>query len=84
MRSPEEVKHAFTPVGNKLSEGQKMRLLKIQNLMTETALEVLELVPNCADRTSGLRKLLEAKFVFTQAITHNAPPEDALNKGVKA
>ncbi len=80
MLTPEEVKFAFTPVGDKLSAGQKMALQKAENLFRETALEVLQLVPKTADRTSALRKLLEAKFMCSQAITHSMSPEDALVK----
>ena len=39
--------------------------------------------PDCADRTSALRKILEAKMMVTQAITHQKSPEEALVKTPK-
>lgn len=79
MRTPAEVKHAFTPV-NKLTESQKQRLYLIEKLCTEHALELMELVPDCADRTYSMRLLLQAKQTCTQAVTHQPPAEAALNK----
>ncbi len=79
MRTRDEVIHAFTPV-MKLSEGQKMRLLKLENQFKDTATEILDLVPECADRTSALRKLLEVKFTCSQAVTHT-PESVPANKG---
>lgn len=69
MRTKAEVKHAFTPSA-KLSEVQQSALLKTQMLFQNTADELMDLVPDSADRTAGMRKLLEAKMTFTQAITH--------------
>lgn len=79
MRTREDVIDAFTPK-HKLSEGQKQRMLRLEVLMKETATEVLDLVPECADRTAALRKMLEAKRTLTQAITHSQSPEEALLK----
>ena len=73
MRTRDEVIHAFTPV-MKLSEGQKMRLLKLEVAYKDLATEILDLVPESADRTSALRKLLEVKFTTSQAITHTNEP----------
>lgn len=73
MRTREEIIHAFTPVGNLKSEEQ-IRVMKVSNAFKDMALEVADLVPDCADKTAALRKLLEAKFTCVQAITHQRPP----------
>lgn len=69
MRNREEVVHAFTP-NPKLNEIQKQALLRTEMAFKELATEVVDLVPECADRTAALRKLLEAKMTCVQAITH--------------
>lgn len=69
MRNRDEVIHAFTPVG-KLDEVQKQCMMKIEMATRDLATDIIELVPDCADRISALRKLLEAKFNCVQAITH--------------
>ena len=74
MRTKDEVKYAFTPVG-KLDQAQKMRMMKIEKAFIELGTDIIDLVPECADRTSALRKLMEAKFTATQAITHYTPVE---------
>ncbi len=76
MRSKDEVKYAFTPVG-KLNKVQENCLLKLQVAFIELGTEIIDLVPNCADRTSALRKLQEAKFTCVQAITHFVEPTKA-------
>lgn len=73
MRTNEEIKHAFTPVGG-LSPVASMKLMKIEAAFKECAEQVLDLVPECADRTFVLRQLLDGKFWATQAVTHEAPP----------
>lgn len=72
MRTKEEVVHAFTPVG-KLDVVTEQKLLKMQTLFKEAAAEILDLVPESADRTAALRKLLEAKMTCVQALTHVKP-----------
>lgn len=79
MRSSEDVKFAFTPVG-KLSERQKMVMLKLENNAKDLATDILEFVPDSADRTHALRLLLDVKFWCTQAITHE---KEAKNVGQK-
>ena len=71
MRTKLEVEKAFTPVG-KLSAEQGIRLMKITNAFKDLATDIIDLVPEAADRTSALRKLLNAKFECVQAITHSA------------
>lgn len=74
MRTIEEIKFAFQPVSpNKLDPGQLQRLLKVSNCAQEFAEEILDLVPECADRTHALRMVLDAKFWSVQAITHGGP-----------
>jgi hypothetical protein len=81
MKTPAEVVHAFSSV-DKLSPGDNMRLLKINARFKDMASEVMDLVPECPDRTVALRKLLEAKFTCVQAITHaNAKPVQAPKGG---
>jgi hypothetical protein len=71
MRTPEDVTRAFTPVpGKELSEQQTQGIMLVQNAFLELASTIMIDVPECADRTAALRKLLEAKFTCVQAITH--------------
>lgn len=70
MRTSAEVLHAFTPVG-KLPPGHTQRLLRMETLFKDAALEIVDLVPESADRTAALRKLLEAKMTCVQAISHD-------------
>lgn len=71
MLTRDEVVFAFTPVPpNTIDEGQKMRMLKIETNFLELATDIIDLVPVSADRTAALRKLLEAKWTCSQAITH--------------
>lgn len=74
MRTIEEIKVAFQPVSPAvLDAGQKQKLMIIANRAQEFAEEVLDLVPECADRTHALRLVLDAKFWCVQAITHYGP-----------
>lgn len=70
MRTAEEAKFAFTPVG-KLGVTTTHKILKIENEFRDLALSVVDLVPESADRTAALRKLLEAKMTCVQAISHD-------------
>lgn len=79
MRTAKEVDHAFTAV-KKLSPSQTQRLLNMEVRFKEMATDILDQVPESADRTSALRKLLETKMMCSQAITHQKSPEEALNK----
>jgi hypothetical protein len=76
MRTQQEVVHAFTP-NDKLDTVQKNCILKIQNNFKDLATDVIDLVPDSPDRTSALRKILEAKFNCIQAITHQISPREA-------
>lgn len=78
MRTKKEVEHAFTPVKT-LTQSQQQMIYLLQKAQTDNALEVMELVPDCADRTAGMRLLLQAKQIFIQAITHQPPVEAKLN-----
>lgn len=69
MKTVEEIKHAFQPAG-KLDPGQSQRALRLQNAAQMLAEEIIDLVPECADRSHALRLVLDAKFWGTQAITH--------------
>lgn len=69
MRTREEVIAAFKPV-DKLDSVRQMKLMHLQKEMEDIALAILDYVPECADRTAALRKLLECKFTCVQAITH--------------
>lgn len=81
MRSIEEIKRAFQPVSpNQLDAGQKQRMLTVANRAQEFAEEILDLVPDCPDRTHALRLVLDAKFWTVQAITHGGPTISAQNK----
>ncbi len=70
MRTLEEVKDAFTPVGP-LTATQQMRLLKLEKMFREAAADVVDLVPESENRTAAIRKMLEAKFTCVQEITHS-------------
>lgn len=72
MRTQQEVVYAFTPT-SKLSESDKMANLHLQKLFIDAATELIRLVPESADRTSALRKLLECKLMAVHALTH--PPK---------
>lgn len=69
MRTREEVRFAFSPVG-KLGQSETQRILRIEVLMKDTASELMDLVPESADRTAAMRKLLEVKMTCVQAISH--------------
>lgn len=69
MRTLAEVKHAFTPVG-KLDQTKQIKMLHIQSGFEGMASEIMDKVPESADRTHALRQLLDAKFWCVQAITH--------------
>ncbi len=85
MRTKLEVLNAFTP-NPRLTQVQNMALMKTNKAFQDLAVELIDLVPECADRTAALRKLLESKFTCIQAITHhgfdsgkNIKPELTIN-----
>lgn len=80
MKTNEEIKHAFAPVGG-LSPTASMKLMKAEAAFKECAEQVLDLVPDCADRAYVLRQLLECKMWASQAITHEAPPPKKSKSG---
>lgn len=71
MRSLPEAKAAFT--AQKLDQGQTMRLLKLEKMFQSNVEDVFDLVPESADRTAGLRLLLQAKWTLSQAVSHGQP-----------
>lgn len=73
MRTRDEIIYAFTPQ-EKLGPVQKAALQRMDTAFKELATDVLDNVPETADRTSALRKILEAKMMCSQAITH--PPTE--------
>ena len=71
MRTKEDALVALRPVdGKALTEVQKQAMLRFQVGVEEFAHALFENVPECADRTAAVRKLLELKFTCVQAITH--------------
>lgn len=73
MKTNEEIKHAFAPVGG-LGSTASHKLMKVEAAFKECATEVLDLVPDCADREFILRQLLGCKMWASQAISHELPP----------
>lgn len=69
MRTKAEVVHAFTPVG-KLDTSLTHKIMRVEIAFRELASELTDLVPESADRTAALRKLLESKMTCVQAISH--------------
>lgn len=72
MNTIEQLKFAFQPVP-RLDPGQTQRVMKIAIAAQVLAEELLDLAPECADRTHAIRLILDAKFWAVQAITHHAP-----------
>jgi len=70
MRTLDEALYAMRPVG-KLNQVSQQALLHIENSFIELTRDIFRHVPECADRTSALRKLLEAKMMCSQAISHD-------------
>lgn len=69
MRTIQEVKFVFTP-NEKLEQKQKTCILKMQKSFMDLATDILEYAPDCPDRISAIRKLLECKMMVTHSITH--------------
>lgn len=76
-----QILDAFTP-NAKPSQVDKQALLIIENAFKDVATDIEKHVPCTPDRTSALRKLLEAKWSCAQAITH--PHTHLLNEEGKA
>lgn len=81
MLTKNEVAKAFE--SQKLSPGQSACVQKITLAVKDAALEAMDLCPSNADRTAGMRLLLQAKQTLVQSITHGVSPEQALDKGAK-
>lgn len=80
MRTMSEAMDAFSP--NKCDQTQQQRILHIENSCKELLKDIYDMVPESADRTAGVRKLLEAKMTFVQAISH--PPKEEQQSNAKA
>lgn len=81
MLTREDVLFEFRAVApNALSEGQKMRMLKINKNYEDLALDLIDLVPICAHRTAAIRELLLSKWTAIQAITHEKKESASANK----
>lgn len=73
MRTKEEGLTALRTVDAKfISETQKQAMLILQASVEELVHAIFDNVPEGADRTSAVRKLLECKMTCVQAITHEA------------
>lgn len=86
MRTKDEALRALRPIPPKeLSEVQKQAMLKMQVAVEEFAHEIFSNVPECADRTAAVRKLVECKMTCIQAITHTGfeKPETKESTDVK-
>lgn len=79
MRTIDEIKHAFQPVTVR-DQGATHRMLKIQQELQLAAENILDLVPECADRTHAMRLLLDVKFWCVQAISHFQPAVAVVTK----
>lgn len=66
MVTMENVEQVFR--ATQLNEGQVAAVKAVEDLFVDTAKKVIAHVPNCADRSAALRKLLEAKMTCVQAI----------------
>jgi hypothetical protein len=82
MRTQEEVSKAFEP-NEQLSAPQKFHLMAMTKSFQELASEIVQNVPESADRTAALRKLLEAKFSVMHAISHGSYAVPETKKEVK-
>lgn len=80
MRTKDEIKFQFNPVGN-LDTVSQQKLLNVTRAMEDAATELFDNVPECADRTHALRLMLDAKMWAIQAISH-APRPQVENKKV--
>lgn len=74
MQTNEEIKYQFNPVPAKqLTEVAKVSITKTEMAFTDLATTLLDLVPDSGCRTGALRKLLMAKMLCIQSITHTKP-----------
>lgn len=74
MNTTEEIKYQFNPVPAKqLTEVAKVSITKTEMAFTDLATTLLDLVPESGCRTGAMRKLLSAKMLCIQAITHTKP-----------
>lgn len=76
MTDRTSIQAAFTPVGP-LSTEVNHKVNIINRAFLDLALEVESTVPASADRTSAIRRILNAKFECVQALTHQKLPQPA-------
>lgn len=69
MRTREQIVGNFTP-NTKITQVQKMALLKMEKAFIDLATDIEINVPFTPERTTALRSLLHAKWCCAQAITH--------------
>ena len=75
MRTKEEVVKAFTPISNtEFTNVKRQKVTLLQQACIDFAATLIDLVPDSADRTASMRKLMEIKMTCTQAITHYIDP----------
>lgn len=70
MRTKEETSKSFGPP-MKLDAVGAMKMMKLNERFKDIAFEVLDLVPEGANRTAAIRKLLEAKMTCVHAISYD-------------
>ncbi len=68
MNTQADVIYAFTP--QKLDQTAQQKVLHLEVAYKEMALVVLDMVPEGADRTTAIRRLLESKMIAIQSISH--------------
>ena len=84
MRTKDEGLKALRAVDPKfIGEVQKQAMLRLQVAVEEFAYAVYDNVPDSADRTAAMRKLLECKFTCVQAITHEEKPVETKKEPAK-
>lgn len=84
MRTTDEALKALRPIDPKfIGEVQKQAMLRLQVAVEEFTHALFENVPESADRTAAVRKLLECKMTCIQAITHTGFEPATLTKEKK-
>lgn len=74
MNDVKEVLAALTPIN--LSEGQKMRILRLEKSFEDLAQEISQMIPvGSSDRTHANRLLVTCKMWCSQAIAHEKPEQ---------
>lgn len=84
MRTLAEVKFAFSP-REIVNAKDRSCILNLQRSFDSVASDILEYAPDCPDRVSAIRKLLECKMMAVHAVTHGVEigAEKAVSKDIK-